>query len=832
MEPMKAFRWSLVKYAILKYLPYVLGGLFFASIFLIWWLGQLLGFSSLGSLLTGIGVFLVLSLGYVLLLYRGIGQQQQLEHLLLDEADREVLDASPQDREEVGLLREQLLQAVERLNKQKGKRHGVNQDALYQLPWYMIIGQPAAGKSTMVYQSGLNFPFADREQARVAGMGGTRHCDWFFSADAILLDTAGRYMDHEGDGGKWKAFLSLLRSHRPRCPLNGLIVAVNIQDVISGTTQSREQLAKQLRERIQEARERLEASLPIYLVFTKCDLIEGFTDFFSHLSADQKAEVLGHTFPHEGHETVDWSEQFEQAFARLRQRWEAIGEYNLAHRDVRDTREDPASWHFPLEFSTLESPLQQFVTMLTNDNPYQAEPLLRGFYFVSALQEGAATLGPWAQTVHQRFSLRRDRGDGASARQEKPFFIHELFSEVIIPDQHLISRYAHHDDERRRKRHWLTAASVATLALCSAWSVSAWRNHHELRQLDQQIDHAQASDANFSGSYAPWATLDVLRQAASRYDQRHFVQDEVPWSLGFGLYQGLDVEQAVRHRYFSALEPVMLAPLSHNLTQSLYTLTTVKVYQRNTDRLEEVSIDSVAQYAEPEDNQPRALAEFGRQTLDTYEMLSTTPRDEVDARFLTQHIPAFWYLDLEARTPNPKTLERTLDLAGPQVAFYSQQLSRPDVPRINGNAFLITSIRNYIDSLLEQSLTRPQTIMLGSDTLFAFGQGDYAGLQAAGRQELNAVAQQLMNTQNLGEVVITGHADRLGSAEVNRRLSLERAQTVRQYLVGRGIPSGLIQADGEGSQRPLVTCQDNLSRTQLIKCLAPNRRVEIEIHKQ
>ena len=238
-----------IKYYFLRYQPYILGVCFFLTIFVVWGIGRAFDFSSLNSLLTGIGVFLGLSAGYVLLLYRGVSRHHNLEGLLREDADQAVLNASPADREEVSLLRERLLQSIERLHSNKPR--GSNpKDALYALPWYLVVGQPAAGKSTMLYQSGLNFPYAEREGVRVAGLGGTRNCDWFFSSEAVLLDTAGRYMNNQEEAGKWRAFLQLLRQHRQRRPLNGLIVTVSIHDILQTSLDDQERIAKRLRERI------------------------------------------------------------------------------------------------------------------------------------------------------------------------------------------------------------------------------------------------------------------------------------------------------------------------------------------------------------------------------------------------------------------------------------------------------------------------------------------------------------------------------------------------------------------------------------------------------
>ena len=83
---------------------------------------------------------------------------------------------------------------------------------VYQLPWYIIIGAPGAGKTTALVNSGLEFPLAaEVGQPVVRGVGGTRNCDWWFTSDAVLIDTAGRYTTHdsdrEADRAAWFGFL-------------------------------------------------------------------------------------------------------------------------------------------------------------------------------------------------------------------------------------------------------------------------------------------------------------------------------------------------------------------------------------------------------------------------------------------------------------------------------------------------------------------------------------------------------------------------------------------------------------------------------------------------
>lgn len=831
MELMRPFKFAYVKYAFFKYQPYILGAVFFAAIFLVWWLGVTLGLSSLASLLTGILFFLLVSAFYVLLLYRGVGQKHDLESLLREGADTAVLNANPQDREEISLLRERLLKAIERLKasgKGKGKR---GRDALYALPWYMIVGQPAAGKSTMVYQSGLNFPFAERENARVAGMGGTRHCDWFFSSDAILLDTAGRYIDSEEETGKWKGFLSLLKQHRRHCPLNGLIVAVNISDVVQASETQSNNLARRLRERIQEAREHLEARIPIYLVFTKCDLIEGFTTFFDRLDPRHESEVLGHTFPHQQRTDVQWGQEFDSALGRLCHYWQQVGDDEIVQRDIVDTQRDVAAFRFPLELRALKGPLTRFVESLTNANPYQSALLLRGFYFVSALQKGTPVEGEHAARIGRHFAL--EKATSLSEEQAAhPFFIDKLFRQVIIADQHLAGLYSSDEKGRRSKVRWSIAACLIGALFCTLWITSALRNYAEIDAMRTSLAEAGVSDAQQDGQYAMWTTLDGLRDSGSRYYQRR--SDGVPWLMDWGLYQGEAIEKAIRASYFDKLRSVMLEPVEQNLVRSLFTLTTIPVYRRSTDELLAVEgPDSVAPYARPSDNSAESLAKFGRATLSTYTMLSDVDRAAIDTEQLRTQLPAFWYPAIQQATGvTIDENQRDYVYAGRQVDFYRDQILEPDVPRLSSNAFLISSSRNYIDSLLEQTLTSTETIVLESDTLFIFGRGDYRGLQKTGLQELDKLAERLLNIRDLGQILITGHADPIGNETANQKLSLQRALTIRQYLIGRGVPAGLIEAKGAGSGRPLVTCDEALPRHQLIDCLAPNRRVEIEVRKQ
>ncbi len=123
--------------------------------------------------------------------------------------------ADPSRKAELNELKSHLSQAIKTIKTSK-LGHLSGRRALYELPWYMIIGNPAAGKSSAVLHSGLQFPFTEKRTVALQGVGGTRNCDWFFTTEGILLDTAGRYSVREEDRSEWFGFLDLLKRHRPR----------------------------------------------------------------------------------------------------------------------------------------------------------------------------------------------------------------------------------------------------------------------------------------------------------------------------------------------------------------------------------------------------------------------------------------------------------------------------------------------------------------------------------------------------------------------------------------------------------------------------------------
>ena len=121
-----------------------------------------------------------------------------------------------------------------------------------------------------------------------------------------------------------------------------------------------------------------------------------------------------------------------------------------------------------------------------------------------------------------------------------------------------------------------------------------------------------------------------------------------------------------------------------------------------------------------------------------------------------------------------------------------------------------------------------QKLSLAADALFAFDRSSEGDILPEGRAKLDALASNLRQFPRLEGIRLTGHTDRLGTAAYNQNLSERRADTVRNYLIARGVPAGIISSTGKGEREPVKDCPA-MARKDLIQCLQPNRRVDVEI---
>jgi type VI secretion system protein ImpL len=510
----------------------------------------------------------------------------QLEQALQAEADKAIKSASKDKRDEVQAVRERMVDAVKLIKSSKlGETSGAA--ALYELPWYAVIGNPAAGKSSAVVKSGLKFPFADNTDNVIQGIGGTRHCDWFFTTEGILLDTAGRYAVHEEDRSEWLGFLSLLKKHRPKAPINGVIIAASVAELGAHKPEFAIELARKLRQRVQELTEKLEVFAPVYVVFTKADLISGFVDFFEDRDRDERDKVWGATLPYDTSGKLDAVAAFDQHFDEL---YDGLKEASVARMSLhRGEQLPPGVLTFPLEFAALKASLRTFITTLFEENPYQFRPIFRGFYFTSAVQEGQST-GRASERVAEKFALQLQPGTASKVYSQSGFFLKELFSKVIFADRQLVQQYT-----SRRKLHLRYASFLGGVLLLGAllgmWTWSYLGNRQLVSNVQADLAKAQRVQERRVDLQSRLEALEILQDRLAQMQQYRASR---PWSLGLGLYQGQAIEARLQQEYFAGLQAVMLKPVEQSIATYLADVNAHAADLRPIQRVGEVAAVAVS----------------------------------------------------------------------------------------------------------------------------------------------------------------------------------------------------------------------------------------------
>jgi type VI secretion system protein ImpL len=494
----------------------------------------------------------------------------RLSEALVAQATPDGADGKAQ-RNDAQVLRQGMLEAINTIKTSKlGLTRGAQ--ALYELPWYMIIGNPAAGKSSAIKHSGLTFPIPGSKA--VQGVGGTRNCDWFFTTDGILLDTAGRYSVFEADRAEWFSFLDLLRRHRRRAPINGIIIAVSVAELAGGSPDASIELAKSLRTRVQELTERLGVHAPVYVVFTKADLIAGFSDFFHDAERGERDRVWGSTQRYNRRSTPqDVLAFFDQHFDEL---YDGLKEMSLASMaGNRSAAMRPGVFTFPLEFASLKPQLRAFLATLFEENTWQFKPVMRGFYFTSALQEGMVE-NLSSRRVATRFDLQLKSGerkdadnkgaDNKGAQEDQSgFFLLDLFRKVIFADRDLVKRYTSPASTRLKYAAFFAATVLLGCAL-GGWSWSYMGNRQLVTNVQADLDKVSKLQAKATGLQARLEALDILQD---RIEQLEKYRDDQPWALSFGLYQGEALERKLRDEYFAGVREVMVLPVTASLESLL-----------------------------------------------------------------------------------------------------------------------------------------------------------------------------------------------------------------------------------------------------------------------
>ena len=428
-------------------------------------------------------------------------------------------------------LRKGWKQALAALKKSQLRLHG---DPLYVLPWYMIIGRPRSGKSTAMRNAKLLLPEIELPEH---GDGSTLNLEWWLYDQAIVIDTAGRYAvpeESKRDRKEWRVLLDMLARHKQKEPLNGLILVVAADRLLNCSEDELVEEGRQVRASIIELMEKLEIQLPIYLMITKCDLVDGFTDWCHHIPEKSLLQAMG-CLNEELDQTQDVEGLLERFFDTLIGR---LKQLRLLLMD-RTATPSPSILEFPAEIDRLRQGLQTFAKTALKENPYQDTPRVRGLYFSSSQQ----MTGP----AHSQ--QLRDKG----------IFLHHFFTRVLPGDRGLLRSLPSAERMRRAVRSYATSIGGGlTLLLLVGLSVLFLRDLGQLEEIRQNQDPIilQQQDINhrLQALYRMKNLISHLAEAESQW--------LVPWTASPEMSQQ---QRLLLERYRELFEENILAPMDKGL---------------------------------------------------------------------------------------------------------------------------------------------------------------------------------------------------------------------------------------------------------------------------
>ncbi|HKX30798.1 MAG TPA: type VI secretion system membrane subunit TssM [Blastocatellia bacterium] len=538
-------------------------------------------------------------------------------------------------------------------------------DAIYGLPWFLIVGPPASGKTSLMLSAGLPFtPLQSQRQVDLDLLRPTGNCEWRITDDAVLIDSAGRYQTEGADRDEWLGLIEILKRYRRQRPLDGLVIAVNGAGLLAMQTSAEvEQQARILRARLNELTSGLGIQFPIYLVLTHADKVPGFGDFFGGLAAADRSGVWGAMIPLANKDRAHalFDTEFDQLFDSLLSR-------RLPRLDAADTPgEQLGAFDFPLLFNTARQRFGVFITALFSPNPFSRLPLLRGIYLTGS----APKLPP----------PPRQTGDSSILEvhiRSKGLFTEGLFRQVLRGDRHVAAALqVMHGRPHRIRRLAISAAALGALSLLLliGMSVSYFNNRRLIadgqRAGADLLRHFKPAGGGLAAPLTPIEAEDLGRLQDLLIELDDYERGWLsPISRRLGLYTGNRLRPRLREIYFDFVSQRLLASGLDALAQDLNQKTP-------------------AQAAGEQPEQLDAAEQGYYDRLRAYLMVEQQER--VEPVFLQQQLAAFW-------REGPSSTETR------HLYYYAEQAGRSDdgdprVPRPVADRAVVTEarekLRNY-----------------------------------------------------------------------------------------------------------------------------------------
>ncbi len=444
------------------------------------------------------------------------------------------------------------------------QRHLDNRRYLWQLPWYMVIGPAGSGKTTLLREG---FP-SDIIYAPEGTHGAEQHLYLtphvgkqavLFDIDGTLCASADADILHRH---LWEHALGWLKEKRARQPLNGIILTLDLPDLLTADKRRREYLLQILRSSLQDIRQHLHCQLPVYVVLTRLDLLQGFAALFQSLNRQDRDAILGVTFTHRAHENDNWRTELNAFW----QTW--VDRMNLALPDlmVAQNHSRASLFSFSRQMQGSREPLASLLEGLLDGENMNV--MLRGVYLTSSLQRGQMD-DIFTQSAARQYRLGNNPLASWPLVDTAPYFTRSLFSQALLAEPNLATESRTWlMRTRRRLTIFSITGGVAALLLIIGWHHYYNGNYQSgitvLKQAKVFMDVPPPQGEDDYGNLQ-LPLLNPVRDATLAYGDwgnRSRLAD-------MGLYQGRRIGPYVEQTYLQLLEQRYLPSLFNGLVKEM-----------------------------------------------------------------------------------------------------------------------------------------------------------------------------------------------------------------------------------------------------------------------
>ena len=454
-------------------------------------------------------------------------------------------------------------------------------NAIYSRPWYMMMGAGISGKSALIRQSEQVIPLNfQREMSREMSDGKElKTLEMVLTHSAVLIDPPGEFF-LQGEQTQevslprgerlLQHLMDWLITNRPRQPLNGVILAISVQELMAMTAESRRTWAQMWQTRILELCDRFACRVPVYIVINKMDVLNGFEAIYPSLSQQMRGETLGVSFSLGAEDGQSWRKELIAFWEEWQRNLNLLMPEQMINGTSLDLR--TALFCFLGQLSELKSVTEQIINDLLRH--YNRDPgrqmLIRGCYFTSALQQNRRS-DFFLDAVAVRYGLRETtQGVWQRKDNQSGYFIQHLFSGILFAEPNLAGE---NYEYTRLRRHNLTLATViaggVALSLLSGWYYYYLKNYRAGEVALKKVESFQGiGSPDFTKPLgADWLPhMDIIRDATLSYGDYH---DKNSLFSDMGLYQGDQIGQLVEKTYLRFLELRFLPQLMADLQTQL-----------------------------------------------------------------------------------------------------------------------------------------------------------------------------------------------------------------------------------------------------------------------